>query len=190
MQVIKTEIDDILIIKNDIFQDEMGYFFESYNKKVFELNNIKNTFVQDNQSGSTFGVLRGLHYQLEPFAQTKLVRVLKGKVWDVAVDLRKDSPTFGKYVGIELSEENRVQLLIPKGFAHGFLVLSQYAEFFYKCDNFYNKEFERGIRFDDPDIGIKWPLSKEQLILSEKDKRLPFLKNAEITFRWSKEWIF
>lgn len=184
MEIIKTEISGLLILKPDVFEDERGYFFESYNLKKYEEAGIKTTFLQDNQSGSKYGVLRGLHYQLEPYAQAKLVRVLKGRVWDVAVDLRKNSPTYGKYFGIELSDINRLQFFIPRGFAHGFVVLSEYAEFFYKCDNYYNKEADRGIRFNDSDIGIDWPLKNSELILSEKDKNLPLLRDAEINFNY------
>jgi dTDP-4-dehydrorhamnose 3,5-epimerase len=182
MELIETGLPGLFILKPKLFEDERGYFFESYNKKVFAEIGVNFEFVQDNQSLSKFGVLRGLHYQLEPFAQTKLVRVLYGRVWDVAVDLRKGSPSFGKYYGIELNDENKLSFLIPRGFAHGFVVLSDYAIFFYKCDNYYSKESDRGIRFDDPEINIVWPIQKENLILSQKDRNLPFLRNAEINF--------
>ncbi len=182
MQIIKTDFEGLYIIKPVVYEDNRGFFFESYNKKTLEQNLINYNFVQDNQSLSKKNVFRGLHYQLEPYAQTKLVRVLKGKVIDYVVDLRKGSTTYGKYFSIELSEENRLQLLIPKGFAHGFLTITKTAEFFYKCDNFYNKESERGIRFDDIDINLLFPIRKEKIIVSEKDKNLPFLKDAEINF--------
>lgn len=182
MKVETTGIPGLLIIKPQVFEDKRGYFFESYNFKVFSEFGIETTFVQDNQSNSKYGVLRGLHYQIEPYSQAKLVRVIYGKVWDVAVDLRKGSPTFGKYYGIELSAENKLQFFIPRGFAHGFIVLSEYAEFFYKCDNYYSKEADRGIRFDDPEINIQWPLPRNKLLLSEKDLSLPFLRDAEINF--------
>ncbi len=187
MEVIKAKIPGLLILKPVVYEDNRGYFFESYNKSSFERIGIKNSFVQDNQSKSIYGVLRGLHYQLEPFAQSKLVRVLKGKVWDVAVDLRKNSPTYKEYFGLELSEENKLQFFIPKGFAHGFVVLTDYAEVLYKCDNFYSKEHDGGIRFDDPEIGIDWPVEMAKLILSEKDKNLPYLKDAKINFSFEED---
>ncbi|MGC8764411.1 MAG: dTDP-4-dehydrorhamnose 3,5-epimerase [Brevinematia bacterium] len=187
MEVIETGIPGLIVFKLDVYEDNRGYFFESYNSRVLEKAGIRVTFVQDNQSGSKYGVLRGLHYQVEPFAQSKLVRVIRGKVWDVAVDLRKNSPTYKKYFGMELSESNRLQFFIPKGFAHGFVVLSEFAEFFYKCDNYYNREADRGIRFDDPEIGIEWPLDASELILSEKDKNLPLLKDAELNFVYGGE---
>ena len=140
MEVLQTELKDVLIIKPKIYEDNRGYFFESYNETTFLEHGINYKFVQDNQSKSGFGVLRGLHYQLAPFAQTKLIRVLKGKVFDVAVDIRKGSPTYKKWIGVEISEENKLQVLIPRGFAHGFVVLSDTAEFLYKCDNYYNRE--------------------------------------------------
>lgn len=169
MKFIKTEIDGVIIVEPRIFKDERGYFFESYNEKEFKENGIGATFVQDNQSKSSYGVIRGLHCQLGKHSQAKLVRVLKGKVLDVAVDIRKDSPTFGKYVAVELSEENNRQLFIPRHFLHGFAVLSETAVFAYKCDNFYYKEAEFCIRYDDEKIGIKWPISKDKIITSEKD---------------------
>ncbi|MCX7821424.1 MAG: dTDP-4-dehydrorhamnose 3,5-epimerase [Brevinematales bacterium] len=182
MEIINTEFKDLYIIKPKVFEDYRGFFFESYNKKIFEEKGLFYNFVQDNQSLSKKNVFRGFHYQLEPYSQTKLVRVLKGKVIDYAIDLRKGSPTFGKCFSIELSEENKLQVLIPRGFAHGFLVLSETAEFFYKCDNYYNKESERGIRFDDPEININLSINKEDIIISDKDKNLPYLKNAELNF--------
>lgn len=169
MNVIKTKIDDVYIIEPKLFYDERGYFFESYNDKEFKEKVANITFVQDNESKSTKGVLRGLHFQHEPYAQSKLVKVVKGKVYDVAVDLRKNSATFGKYVAVILSEENHRQFFIPKGFAHGFLVLSDEAIFQYKCDNFYNKDSEDGIAWDDKTININWPCI-DNIILSDKDK--------------------
>ena len=156
MNFIKTELDGVVIVEPRVFEDERGYFFESYNEAEFIKNGIPNKFVQDNQSKSSYGVVRGLHCQLGEFAQAKLVRVLHGRVLDVAVDIRKNSPTFGKYVAVELSDENKRQLFIPRGFLHGFSVLSDTAVFAYKCDNLYAPHAEFGIRFDDPDIGIDW----------------------------------
>ncbi|ENB4455490.1 dTDP-4-dehydrorhamnose 3,5-epimerase [Escherichia albertii] len=173
MNVIKTEIPDVLIFEPKVFGDERGFFFESFNQKVFEeAVGRKVEFVQDNHSKSSKGVLRGLHYQLEPYAQGKLVRCAVGEVFDVAVDIRKSSPTFGKWVGVNLSAENKRQLWIPEGFAHGFLVLSETAEFLYKTTNYYHSECERGIRWDDENIGVGWPLSTD-LILSLKDTKHP-----------------
>lgn len=182
MEIIKTAIPDLLIIKPKQFTDERGYFFESYNSKLFNEKNLNYTFIQDNESKSQFGVLRGLHYQLAPYAQTKLVRVITGKVFDVAVDLRKGSPTFAQWHGIELSGENKLQFLIPKGFAHGFIVLSNEAVFSYKCDEFYNKDSERGIFFNDPILKIDWKLEKNNIHLSDKDKCHPFFDKSEHNF--------
>ncbi len=184
MTVTTTEIPGLLIIEPTVFTDDRGAFFESYNQKALSKHGLPEVFVQDNQSSSKYGVLRGLHYQLNPYAQAKLVRVLRGEVFDVAVDLRKGSPTYGKWIGEILSEENRKQMFIPRGFAHGFVVLSETAEFFYKCDNFYSREHDGGIRFDDPDLKIDWQLTKEKLILSEKDSTLPLLKNAIRNFEF------
>lgn len=171
MNVIKTEISDVLIFEPKVFGDERGFFFESFNQKVFEeAVGRKVEFVQDNHSKSSKGVLRGLHYQLEPYAQGKLVRCVVGEVFDVAVDIRKSSSTFGKWVGVNLSAENKRQLWIPEGFAHGFLVLSETAEFVYKTTNYYHPESDRGIIWNDPEIGIEWPKIKSP-ILSEKDKK-------------------
>ena len=180
MRFIPTAIPEVVIIEPKAFTDERGYFMESFRKDLFEENVRKINFVQDNESKSTRGVLRGLHYQLPPFAQSKLVRVIKGKVLDVAVDIRKGSPTFGKYVAVELSEENKRQLFIPRGFAHGFLVLSDEAIFTYKVDNYYAPEHDRSIRFDDPTIGIEWNFPKDKIIISQKDKNAPYLKDAEL----------
>ncbi|HHC4763082.1 TPA: dTDP-4-dehydrorhamnose 3,5-epimerase [Escherichia albertii] len=171
MNVIKTEIPDILIFEPKVFADERGFFFESFNQKVFEeAVGRKVEFVQDNHSKSSKGVLRGLHYQLEPYAQGKLVRCVVGEVFDVAVDIRKSSPTFGKWVGVNLSAENKRQLWIPEGFAHGFLVLSETAEFVYKTTNYYNPQSEMGIRWNDPEINIDWG-EGDNVVLSEKDKQ-------------------
>jgi dTDP-4-dehydrorhamnose 3,5-epimerase len=169
MPFVKTEFPGLLIFEPIAFEDERGFFFESYNEKIFLQEKINIKFIQDNQSHSKFGVIRGLHYQLNPYAQTKLIRVLKGRILDVAVDLRKGSPQYGKVYGLELSAENKKQLLIPQGFAHGFSVLSETADVMYKCDNFYNKESEAGILFNDPLLGIDWKLSSHQIIVSSKD---------------------
>jgi dTDP-4-dehydrorhamnose 3,5-epimerase len=181
MNFIRTEIPDVIIIEPKVFADERGYFMETFRQdKLEEFLGFKVNFCQDNESKSAKGVLRGLHYQLPPFAQTKLVRVIKGRVLDVAVDIRKNSPTFGKYVAVELSEENKRQLFVPRGFAHGFVVLEDETVFAYKVDSYYSKECDRGIAFDDPKIGIKWPLPKEELLLSPKDTQQPSLLEAEI----------
>jgi dTDP-4-dehydrorhamnose 3,5-epimerase len=183
MRLIKTKIEDLFILEPRVFADNRGYFFESYNKKKLEsLIGEEYNFVQDNESKSSYGVIRGLHYQLAPYSQTKIVRVLEGRVYDVAVDLRKDSQTFGEWAGIELSGENKKQFLIPKGFAHGFSVLSETAVFTYKCDNYYHPEAEAGIIYNDSSIGIDWKIPEEDAKLSEKDKLLPELKNAKINF--------
>lgn len=177
---IATDIVGVYIVEPTVFGDSRGYFMESYNEKEFKAAGLDYTFVQDNQSSSGKGVLRGLHFQ-KAFPQAKLVRVLKGEVFDVAVDLRKDSKTYGKWVGVFLSEENRRQLMIPRGFAHGFLVTSEYAEFAYKCDEFYHPEDEGGIIYNDPDIAVNWP-DVGELILSEKDKRQPALSQSKMVF--------
>ncbi len=155
-----------------VFRDERGYFFENFSRRIFEETIGKVDFVQENESCSSYGVVRGLHYQLPPYTQAKLVRVVEGRVWDVAVDLRKGSATFGRYLAVELSGENKKQFFIPRGFAHGFAVLSEVAVFQYKCDNYYAPEAEGGIRFDDPQLGIDWRVEPEKRILSEKDLRL------------------
>lgn len=178
MNFIKTELDGVVIIEPKVFGDNRGYFFEAYNKNVFKQAGIDCDFVQDNQSFSSQGTIRGLHCQLGEWAQAKLVRVLSGKVIDVAVDFRKNSATFGKYVAVELSAENKRQLFIPRGFLHGFSVLSNTAEFFYKCDNFWNKEAEFGVRFDDPDLNINWQIDLSKVEMSEKDKNLSWFKDA------------
>ena len=178
MNFIKTELDGVVIVEPRVFEDERGYFFESYNEAEFIKNGIPNKFVQDNQSKSSYGVVRGLHCQLGEFAQAKLVRVLHGRVLDVAVDIRKNSPTFGKYVAVELSDENKRQLFIPRGFLHGFSVLSDTAVFAYKCDNSYAPHAEFGIRFDDPDIGIDWKIPADKIITSAKDNIAKGLKDV------------
>ena len=172
-----SNIEGLCVITPKVHGDSRGYFMESYNANDMKEAGFDINFVQDNQSSSVKGVLRGLHYQIN-YPQTKLVRVIRGSVFDVAVDLRKNSRTFGKYYGLELSEENHKQFLIPKGFAHGFLVLSDMAEFCYKCDDFYHPNDEGGILFSDPDINISWPEVDTELILSDKDKKLPLLKGA------------
>ena len=170
MNFIKTDIEGVVIVEPRVFEDDRGYFFESYNEAEFVANGITSKFVQDNQSKSSYGVIRGLHCQLGQHSQAKLVRVLKGKVLDVAVDIRKGSPTFGKHVAVELSAENQRQLFIPRDFLHGFSVLSEEAIFAYKCDNLYCKEAEFGIRYDDPEIGIDWKVPADKIITSEKDR--------------------
>ena len=179
MKVTKTEIDGVFIIEPQVFEDERGYFFESYNKEKLKEQGIDYDFIQDNQSKSKYGTIRGIHFQKGEYAQAKLVRVLEGTVLDVAVDLRKDSPTFGKYVAVELSAENRRQLMIPRGFGHGFSVLSETAVFAYKCDNVYNKASEGGLRYNDPKLGIDWKIDTDKAILSDKDKVNPLLEEIE-----------
>lgn len=178
MNFIKTELDGVIIVEPRVFEDNRGYFFESYNAAEFAANGIDNVFVQDNQSKSSYGVIRGLHCQLGEHAQAKLVRVLHGTVLDVAVDIRRGSPTFGKHVAVELSAENQRQLFIPRGFLHGFSVLSDTAIFAYKCDNFYNKASEFGIRYDDPEIGIDWRIPANRVITSDKDRINKGLKDV------------
>jgi dTDP-4-dehydrorhamnose 3,5-epimerase len=180
MNFIPTKLEGCFIIEPKIFNDERGYFFESYNENTFQ-NAIGKPvrFVQDNQSFSSKGVLRGLHYQTGEYAQAKLVRVLQGEVLDVAVDIRPNSTTYGEYISVLLSAENQKQFFIPRGFAHGFLVLSETATFFYKCDNFYNKESEGGIIYDDISLNIDWKFPKEEFIISEKDALLPTIENAK-----------
>ncbi len=181
MIVTETKLKGCFICQPNVFQDERGYFLESFNQQVFnKFTKTSTTFVQDNESFSTRGVLRGLHYQKGEYAQAKLVRIIKGKVLDIALDIRTDSETFGKHVSIELSEENRTQIFLPRGFAHGFVVLSDKAIFSYKCDNYYNKESERGIIYNDPVLNINWQLPEQEIVVSEKDKLLPSLENAEL----------
>lgn len=178
MEFIKTDIPDLLIIKPKLFGDKRGYFFESWRNEWFEKANINTKFVQDNESSSTQGVIRGLHYQLPPFPQAKLVRVLKGRVLDVAVDIRKNSPTFGKHVAVELTEDNHLQFFIPHGFAHGFSVLSEHAVFAYKCDEYYHPEVEQSIAWNDPKLNIDWRIDPDKAIVSEKDMKNKSFKNA------------
>ncbi|EJG01888.1 dTDP-4-dehydrorhamnose 3,5-epimerase [Flavobacterium sp. F52] len=182
MKIVETFLKDLVIIEPTVFGDERGYFFESYNKSTFENLGINIDFVQDNQSFSKRGTLRGLHYQNPPFAQTKLIRVLDGEIIDVVVDLRKDSPTYKKPFTMLLSAENKKQLLVPQGFAHGFSVISDTATVLYKCDQFYNKASEGGIKFDDPSLDINWGMDLKNAIVSEKDQILPFIENCNSLF--------
>ena len=175
MNLIKTAIEGVVIIEPKVFPDERGYFSESFSQKKFVENICNTTFVQDNESKSSYGVLRGLHFQRAPYTQSKLVRVVQGVVWDIAVDIRKGSPTFGKYIGVELTEENKRQLFIPRGFAHGFVVLSPEAIFQYKCDAFYAPTHEGGVLWNDPEIGIDWRIPPQDIILSPKDEHNPLL---------------
>ena len=175
-------IEGVIIIEPRIFKDDRGYFFESFSQREFEEKVCKTTFVQDNESKSGYGVLRGLHFQKPPFAQSKLVRVIKGAVLDVAVDIRKGSPTFGQYVSVELTGDNHRQFFIPRGFAHGFSVLSEEVIFQYKCDNFYSPQSEGAIAWNDPDLNIDWRIPVEEVILSEKDSKHPKLKDLQCVF--------
>ena len=177
MNIIHTEIPDVLIVEPRVFGDSRGYFFESFSERRFKELVADVDFVQDNESKSSFGVVRGLHFQKPPYTQAKLVRVVKGKVLDVAVDLRKGSPTYGKYVSVEISEENHRQVYIPKGFAHGFAVLSEEAVFQYKCDAYYEPKSEGAIAWNDPDLNIDWRIPADQIILSDKDTKYPWFKD-------------
>ena len=188
MTVIKTAIEDVVIIEPDVFGDARGYFFESYSQKKFDEQVRPVKFVQDNESKSKYGVLRGLHFQKGKDAQSKLVRVVKGRVLDVAVDIRKGSPTFGKYVAVELTEDNHRQLFVPRGFAHGFSVLSEEAIFQYKCDNLYAPQAEGAIAWNDPDINIDWQLPAEDVLLSAKDSAHPMLKDATDLFDYNVDY--
>ena len=179
MEIIKTDIEGVIIIKPQIFKDSRGYFFESFSQREFNEKVTPIQFVQDNESCSSYGVMRGLHFQKPPYSQSKLVRCVKGSVLDVAIDIRKGSPTYGKHVAVELSAENHLQFFIPKGFAHGFAVLSEEAIFQYKCDEFYTPKSEGGIQLMDESLGINWPISADDAILSDKDKKYP--KLSEIT---------
>lgn len=184
MPFIPTTFPGLMVVEPKIFEDSRGYFFEAYNERSFGENKINISFVQDNQSCSSYGVVRGLHYQAPPYAQTKLVRVLSGIILDIVVDLRSGSPAYGQVFSIELSAENKKQLLVPKGFAHGFSVLSEKAEVLYKCDEYYHKESEKGILYNDPALGIDWKIPANKVVVSDKDKLLP-LFNAyagEFTF--------
>ena len=180
MEYIETKIKGVFIIEPKVFQDARGYFMEAWKQAEFDEHVGRTMFIQDNESKSSFGVLRGLHYQKGDASQAKLVRVIKGKVLDVAVDIRKSSPTFGQHVMVELSEENKRQFFIPRGFAHGFLVLSDEAIFTYKVDNPYAPQCDAGIRWNDPDLGIEWPIDPAKVLTSEKDLKQPLLKDAEV----------
>ena len=180
MNIIETPIPGVVIIEPRLFLDARGYFFESFNQREFEEKVCKTTFVQDNESKSSYGVIRGLHFQKPPFAQSKLVRVVKGAVLDVAVDIRKDSPTFGRHVTVELTEDNHRQFFIPRSLAHGFSVLSEEVIFQYKCDNFYAPQSEGAIAWDDPDLGIDWRIPADKVVLSEKDRHHPLLRQTSL----------
>lgn len=182
MNIEQTAIKDLVVLNPTVFEDSRGYFFEAYNQAKFEHNGITYQFIQDNQSFSKRGVIRGLHLQDKPFAQAKLVRVLQGEILDVAVDLRKESPTYGQHFSVVLSAENKKQLMVPHGFAHGFSVLSETASVLYKVDQVYHKESERGIRFDDPTLNIDWQLEASEIIVSEKDLVLPYFKDIDWEF--------
>ena len=182
MKVVTTPIADLVIVEPRVFEDSRGYFFEAYSHAQFHENEIKYQFIQDNQSFSTRGVIRGLHLQINPFAQAKLVRVLQGEILDVAVDLRKNSPTYGQHFSVVLSAENKKQLMVPHGFAHGFSVLSETASVMYKVDQLYHKESERGIRYDDPTLAIDWQLDSKEVIVSEKDLILPSFNEIDWSF--------
>lgn len=186
MAIIKTDIPDLMIVEPRVFEDNRGYFFESYNENHFLAEGINIRFVQDNQARSTYGVIRGLHYQQAPYSQTKLVRVLEGSILDVAVDIRKGSPTFGKVFTIELSAANKKQLLVPKGFAHGYAVTSPVAEVFYKCDAFYHPAAEGGIIYNDPKLAIDWTIPAGLAIISEKDQRYPGIDDCINNFEFGK----
>jgi dTDP-4-dehydrorhamnose 3,5-epimerase len=186
MPFIKTFIPDLLIFEPKVFEDARGYFFESYTANVFYAEGIDIKFVQDNQAKSSYGVIRGLHYQLAPYAQTKLVRVLSGTILDVAVDIRKGSPTYGQSFSMELSAENKKQLLVPKGFAHGYSVISETAEVMYKCDEFYNKQSEGGIAYNDPKLKIDWMIPADKALVSEKDIILPGINDCINNFEYNK----
>lgn len=187
MNVIKTELEGVVIIEPRVYADSRGYFFESFSQKEFEEKVCNTIFVQDNESKSSYGVLRGLHFQKMPYTQSKLVRVVKGKVLDIAVDIRKGSLTFGKSVATELSEENKLQFFVPRGFAHGFVVLSEEAIFQYKCDNYYAPQSEGGILWNDPALNIDWILNEKDILLSEKDKTNPLLKDSNYLFDYSED---
>ena len=177
MKTSETGIDELTIIEPKVYRDPRGYFYECYHHEKLGRSGISYDFIQDNQSRSVQGVIRGLHFQIEPYAQTKLIRVTEGLIYDVAVDIRKESSTFGRWFGIELSAENNLQLLIPRGFAHGFSVLSPHATILYKCDAYYHPGSESGIRYDDPDLQIDWRVDQATAIISEKDRGLPYLKD-------------
>ncbi|MBC7947714.1 MAG: dTDP-4-dehydrorhamnose 3,5-epimerase [Chitinophagaceae bacterium] len=182
MPFVETDIPGLLVFEPKVFADSRGYFFESYNERNFKEHGLNVRFVQDNESSSSYGVIRGLHYQLPPHTQTKLVRVLDGGIQDVVVDMREGSPTFGKTFSVELTSANKKQLFIPRGFAHGFSVLSEQAVVLYKCDEFYNQPSENGIRFDDPRLGIDWRIPTNNAIISDKDKMLPLFNEVKHCF--------
>ena len=184
MPFIKTEFPGLLIFEPKVFTDSRGYFFESYNENICKAEGVNIKFVQDNQASSDYGVIRGLHYQLAPFAQTKFIRVLSGIILDVVVDLRKGSPSFGKVFSQELSAENHLQLMVPKGFAHGYSVLSKTAEVFYKCDEFYNKDNEAGLAYNDISLNIDWKIEDGKEIISEKDLNQPTFENCKNNFEY------
>ena len=188
MEVIKTTIDGLVIIEPKVFKDSRGYFFESFSQREFEQKVRKVNLVQDNESMSSYGVMRGLHFQRPPYTQSKLVRCVKGKVLDVAVDIRKGSPTYGQHVAVELSEDNHRQFFVPRGFAHGFAVLSETAIFQYKCDNFYAPQSEGAIAWNDTEIGIDWQLPIEDILLSAKDSNHPMLKDATDLFNYTTDY--
>jgi len=187
MNIIKTEIEGVVILEPRVFKDDRGYFMESFSKKFFDTEVCKTEFVQDNESKSSYGVLRGLHFQKPPYAQSKLVRVVKGSVLDVAVDIRKGSATFGKHVAVELTEDNKRQFFVPRGFAHGFVVLSEEVIFQYKCDNFYALQHEGAIAWNDPALNIDWKIADDKIILSEKDNNHPVLSDAEWLFDYNEK---
>ncbi|MBQ7771795.1 MAG: dTDP-4-dehydrorhamnose 3,5-epimerase [Bacteroidales bacterium] len=187
MNVIQTEIPGVVVIEPRVFEDPRGYFFESFSQRDFDSQVREVKFVQDNESKSSYGVLRGLHFQKPPHAQSKLVRVVKGSVLDVAVDIRKGSPTFGKYVAVELSEQNHRQFFIPRGFAHGFVVLTDEVVFQYKCDNFYAPQSEGAVAWNDPDLNIDWKVPADKILLSDKDRRHPLLKDADWLFDYNED---
>lgn len=187
MEVIKTNIEGVVIIEPRIFRDDRGYFFESFSQRDFQEEVCNTVFVQDNESKSSYGVLRGLHFQKTPYAQSKLVRVIKGAVLDVAVDIRKGSPTFGQHVAVELTEDNHRQFFIPRGFAHGFSVLTDEVIFQYKCDNFYAPQSEGALAWDDPDLGIDWRIPTDKVLLSEKDCHHSRLRDAEWLFDYNEK---
>lgn len=182
MPFTKTEFPGLLVFDPKVFEDNRGYFFESYNQKIFSSLGVEINFVQDNQASSSYGVIRGLHFQNDPFAQTKLIRVLSGKIIDAVVDIRKKSPTYGKAYTILLSAENKKQLLVPKGFAHGYSVISETAEVFYKCDEFYHQEAEGGISWNDPALKIDWQIPSDKITVSDKDQKHPSLANCSHNF--------
>lgn len=184
MKIIRTDIPDVVVVEPKVFGDHRGYFFESFSERDFVEQVCDVKFVQDNESMSSYGVLRGLHFQKPPHAQSKLVRVVKGRVLDVSVDIRHGSPTFGKYVAVELSEDNHKQVFVPRGFAHGFVVLSETAVFQYKCDNYYAPHSEGAVAWNDPDLDIDWRLSAGDLILSDKDSMQPFLRDIPVVFEY------